>query len=443
MPVTKISAQSRTFEQALAQKMLHTGLTKILAGFAWQPPSSPRKVEIAMSGTLGTHYDPFMQDPYPFYAQARREEPITFSPHLNAWLVTRYEDMKNIFLQPDIFSSENTLSGETHFYAEIPGEEEEAPVVINSDGAEHTLFREMVKNVFSPSRAKAFEPFIREVANTLVNSFIDHQRAEMINQYAFPLALEVIHKILGMPREDVEQTRGWFRNWFLVNRGSPDKESLATYNASTIVFQNYLLGLIAERRSAPQDDLISELVQGSKGFLSDLQLAHTLQGLVIPAYMNPGNLIGNGLFLLLEDTKRWQTLRDHPESIPQAVEEILRFECPMRLWARITTREVTMGGVTLPANALLLLSFNSANRDETAFPHADEFQMERDPNRHLAFGLGIHACIAPPLARIEARGAFEVLSQRLPHLRLVPGQILQDAHIFNFRGYERLEVEWE
>jgi cytochrome P450 len=397
-----------------------------------------------MSGTLGTHYDPFMQDPYAFYAQARREEPITFSPHLNAWLVTRYEDVKSMFLQPDIFSSENTLTGETHFYAETPDEEDHppAPVVINSDGADHTLFRELVKNVFSPARAKALEPFIREVANTLVNTFIDHQRAEMIDQFAFPLALEVIHKILGMPREDVERTRMWFRNWFLVNKGSPDEESQAAYQQSTVVFQNYLLGLIAERKGAPQDDLISELVRGAEGFLTDLQLAHTLQGLLIPAFINPANLIGNGLFLLLEDAERWQILRDHPESIPQAVEEILRFECPMRLWARITTREVTMGGVTLPANALLLLSFGSANRDETVFPHADEFQMQRDSNRHLAFGLGIHACIAPPLARIQAQVAFEVLSQRLPQLRLVPGQILQDAHLFNFRGYERLEMEW-
>jgi cytochrome P450 len=397
-----------------------------------------------MSGTLGTHYDPFMQDPYPFYAQARREEPITFSPHLNAWLVTRYEDVKNIFLQPDIFSSENTLTGETHFYAETPEEENHppAPVVINSDGAEHTLFREMVKNVFSPARAKALEPFIGEVANALVDRFVDQRRAEMINLFAFPLALEVIHKVLGMPRGDIERTMGWFRNWFLVNRGSPSEESQAAYQQHTVVFQNYLLGLIAERRGAPQDDLISELVQGAKGFLTDLQLAHTLQGLVIPAYINPANLIGNGLFLLLEDASRWQTLCDHPESIPQAVEEILRFECPMRLWARITTREVTLSGVTVPANALLLLSFGSAHRDETVFDHADEFQMQRDSNRHMAFGLGIHACVAPPLARIQARVAFEVLSHRLPHLRLIPGQILQDAHVFNFRGYERLELEW-
>ncbi len=395
-----------------------------------------------MSVALGTHYDPYARDPYAFYAQVRREEPITFSPHLNAWLVTRYEDVKSIFLQPDIFSSENILTGETHFYADEP-DEEEAPVVINSDGAEHSLFRDLVKTVFSPARAKTFEPSIREAANTLVNRFIDQRRAEMINQFAFPLALEVIHKLLGMPGEDVERTKVWFQNWFLVNRGSADAESQAAYQQSTVVFQNYLLGLIAERKAAPQDDLISELLQGARGFLTDLQLAHTLQGLVIPAYMNPGNLIGNGLYLLLEDPQRWQTLHDHPESIPQAVEEILRFECPMRLWARMTTREVTMSGVTLPANAMVLLSFGSAHRDEDAFPHADEFQMDREPNRHMAFGLGIHACIAPPLARIQAKVAFEVLSQRLPHPRLVPGQILQDAHIFNFRGYEQLEVEWD
>lgn len=401
-----------------------------------------------MSVALGTLYDPFALDPYAFYAQARREEPIFFSQDLNAWLVTRYEDMKSIFLQPEIFSSEFTLTGNTKFYSETSDEGMEGSpsvrVAINSDGSEHAHFRDMLQNEFSATRVKTFEPFIREVANTLVNTFIDHQRVDIINQFAFPMTLEVIHKFLGIPRKDLEFTRTWFQDWFRANKGRQDEEGQAAYEKITEVFQNYLAGLIAAKsKEAPQDDLISKLLRSTKGVLTETEMTQTLQGLLIPAYNLPANLIGNGLPLLLENAERWQTLRDHPESIPQAVEEILRFECPMRLWARTTTQEVTAGGVTLPANALLLLCFGSANRDETVFAHADEFQMQREPNRHLAFGLGIHSCIAPALARLQAKVAFEVLSQRLPHLRLVPGQTLQDRHVFNFRGYEQLEVEWD
>ena len=402
-----------------------------------------------MSAVLGTAFNPFAEDPYPFYSRARQQEPITFCPELDAWLVTRYEDIQNILLQPEKFSSSNTLTSSVTFY---PRTLEElikgylpVPIVLNSDGADHTRFRIPLTKAFAPARIRALEPFIRAVANRLVDAFIHKQQAEIISQFAYPLALEVVLTLLGIPRQDIEQTRQWSHDWLTLMSVQLDEEQQVVYAHSTVAFQHYLANLIAERRETPQDDLISALLLSSKpddAPLSETELVITLQGLILAGHESTTNMIGTGLLNLLERPERWQMLCSHPEYIPQTVEEILRFDAPIQMFARVTTREVTVGGVTLPEDASLLLIYGSGNRDESAFAHADEFQLQRGSNHHLAFGHGVHYCVGAALARLEGRVAFEVLCQRLPDLRLVPGQVLTHIPTFLFRGYERLEVEW-
>ncbi len=168
----------------------------------------------------------------------------------------------------------------------------------------------------------------------------------------------------------------------------------------------------------------------------------TLQGLILAGHESTTNMIGSGLLLLLEHPEQWQLLCEHPALIPQAVEEILRFDAPIQMFARVTTREITVDGVKLPEEASLLLIYGSGNHDEEAFPHSNEFQIQRTTNRHLAFGHGVHFCVGAALARLEGRIAFEVLSQRLTYMRLVPGQLLTHIPTLLFRGYERLEVSW-
>jgi cytochrome P450 len=167
-----------------------------------------------------------------------------------------------------------------------------------------------------------------------------------------------------------------------------------------------------------------------------------LQGLILAGHESTTNMIGTGLTLLLEHPERWRTLCDHPEWLPLTVEEILRFDAPIQMFARTTTQEVTVGGVTLPEDASLLLFYGSGNRDPSMFADADEFQLRRASNHHLAFGHGVHFCVGAALARLEGRIAFEVFCQRLPDLRLVPGQTLTHIPTLLFRGYERLEVKW-
>lgn len=402
-----------------------------------------------MSDVLGVAFNPLAEDPYPFYIRARQEEPIMFCPELNAWIVTRYKDIQRILLQPATFSSCNALTSPVTFYPRTLEELVKGylpvPIVLNTDGPDHMRFRVPLTKAFAPARMRAIEPFVREVANRLVDAFIHDGRAEIISQFAYSLALEVVFSLLGIPRQDIEQTRKWSQDWLTIMSVQLDEECQVAHARSTVAFQRYLVSLLAERRQVPQDDLMSTLslfCVPDEEPLTETELVIMLQGLILAGHESTTNMIGTGLLLLLENPSRWRTLCEHPEYIPLTVEEILRFDAPIQMFARTTTRETTIDGVTLPEDASLLLIYGSGNRDEEAFADADEFQIQRASNRHLAFGHGVHFCVGAALARLEGRVAFEVLTSRLPHLHLIPRQALTHIPTLLFRGYERLEVEW-
>jgi cytochrome P450 len=176
--------------------------------------------------------------------------------------------------------------------------------------------------------------------------------------------------------------------------------------------------------------------------LSEAELIHSVAGVILAGYETTTNLIGNGLVLLLEEPTRWQALCEHPDRIPLTIEEVLRYQDPVPGFIRTTTKEVTVAGVVMPAGTKLFLLYSSANRDETQFLFADQFDMQRRPNRHLAFGYGGHFCVGAPLGRLEGRIAFETLTQRLPSMRLVPNQELSHVPNLIHYGYHRVEVQW-
>lgn len=402
-----------------------------------------------MPDALGTAFDPLAENPYPFYNRARQEEPIMFCPELNAWIVTRYKDIQSILLQPEKFSSCNTLTSPVTFYQRTLEELIKGflpvPVVLNSDGADHTRFRVPLTRAFAPARMRAMKPFIRQVANELVDAFIQDGQVEIISQFAYPLALEVVFSLLGIPRQDIERTRQWSQDWLTIMSTQLDEDRQVECAKSTVAFQHYLASVIAERRDQPQDDLISTLLHFSEPGVEPLtenELVIMLQGLILAGHESTTNMIGTGLLVMLEKPFLWQNLCKHPEFIPLTVEEILRFDAPIQMFARMTTQEVTLDGVTLPEDAALLLIYGSGNHDEEVFADADEFQLQRTPNHHLAFGHGVHFCVGAALARLEGLVAFEILTSRLPDLQLVPNQLLTHIPTLLFRGYERLEVRW-
>lgn len=402
--------------------------------------------------SLGENYDPFgrdLENPYALYAQLRREEPITFSPILNAYLVSRFEDVRSILSQPDLFSSKDTLGPVVTFcpqaIAELSKGYQFASTFINSDGPEHARFREPIQKAFAPGRIRVLEPFIRQRITEMLDGFINDGHADIISQFAYPLPLEVVLMLLGIPKEDMEQVKRWCDDWVALIFSPLPEEKQVLHARHTVSLHHYIIRLVRERQRVPQADVITSLVETvlpGQEPLSDAELISTTMGLIVAGHETITRLIGNGLVLLLEEPERWRTLCEHPEHIPQVIEEILRYHGPVRGFMRTTTRPVTLEDIIMPEGTKLFLLYGSANRDEEHFPHAEDFQMQRKPNHHLGFGHGVHFCIGAPLARLEGRLMFEALTQRLPGLRLAPQQQLaHNPDLVNY-GYQRVEVVW-
>jgi cytochrome P450 len=318
------------------------------------------------------------------------------------------------------------------------------PNMIDSDGRAHTRFRNAAGKAFTPRRIRQLEPFIKEVATSLVDGFIDDHKAEMISQFAYPLPLEVALFLIGIPKEDMPRARKWSGNMAMLISSPLPEEQQVEYARDFVSFQHYFIRLVNERRKEPREDLISDVLQtppGEKPF-DDAELAHLFCSIIVAGHETTAQLIGNTLVILLEQPERWQALCAHPEDIPQTLEEVLRYDAPVHAFFRTAMQEATVGGITFPEGASIMVVFGSANRDETRFPHADQFDPQRSPNHHLAFGHGVHFCLGAFLARKQGQIAFETLCQRLPNLRLAPGQTLAHAPILRQRGYKRLEVVW-
>jgi len=212
-----------------------------------------------------------------------------------------------------------------------------------------------------------------------------------------------------------------------------------------VAFHEYMAALAEKRSAHPGEDVVSCLLTvhyDEEQPLTKAEVVATLTGVLLAGHETTTNAIGMAVYLLLSQPERWQRVCRHPEDIPSAVEEVLRFDSAVPTFYRTALQEAQVGGVTIPAGDLLLLAYASANRDEVRFANAEQFDLHRSPNQHLAFGHGVHFCVGAPLARIEGRIAVEVLSQRLPQLRLQPHQQLSYAANLMFRGLTHLTVAW-
>ena len=353
---------------------------------------------------LGATFDPLhiqIETPYAFYAQVRQEEPITFNPALRAYLVSCYDDIRSILAQPELFSSKDAIDFPAKIYGETVAELRKGyplvPATISNDGVRHDKMREPLQKALSATCMRTMEPFIRETANRMIDSFIDDGKAEIISRFAYPLPLGIILDILGIPQQDLE----------MVKKRSDAMQMLVTLPLSQeqqiecarqfVALQHYYAQLIEERRKNPGEDLISDIVRsgaaGEEPLSGDRTSFNQITGVIIAGHETTTHLIGSGLVLLLEDPARWQASREHPELIPQAIEEILRLRGPVQGFIRTTTQEVTVGDKIMPPGTRLFLMYASGNHDEGRFPQADRFEIERRPNPHLAFGYGVHSCV--------------------------------------------------
>ncbi|MGW4688725.1 cytochrome P450 [Streptomyces sp. NPDC004244] len=373
--------------------------------------------------------DEFYRDPYPRYTRARRAEGLVYVPEADAWLVARDRDVREVLRRAEDFSSAHALLPDV-----LPSPEalgvlargfEPRPTVVSSDGAAHRRLRAPLSRGLSAARVAAVVPYARTCAQGLVDAFVADGRAELVAAYARRLPGLVIGRLIGLdPADAPAAVHGGYRAEELAFRPLAAQAQAAA--AQDVVGLQHLLDRLArDRRDRPRDDLCSELVAAVAPGDTELtldqrhELVAALQNLLIAGFLTTSALIATTLLHLLADREQWRMLCADPGLIPGAVEEGARFDAAVQAFRRTTTRPVTLAGTELPAGATLLVAYGSANRDGQRYERPAEFDVRRPADRgHLAFGHGPHGCPGSRLARAQLRLTLELLTRRVPDLRL-------------------------
>lgn len=373
-----------------------------------------------------------LADPFDYYERARREAPVHFDPDLNAWLVTRMDDLRQVTRDIATFSSANALRpiGRLHpaafpVLAQAYGIGSNAT---NADGDEHRRLRAPMVPWFGEEGVARVAPYVRRRAIELLDELAATPRADLIAAYALPLPIDVIAELFGIPEADRAALRDRVdrANWVINPHSIHSAEQAVDGAHGMVEAQNMIADAIVERRLHPRDDLLGDLAAAylpGQGPTTRDELAQAVPaayGLLVAGHRTSTALIGNAVQRLLTERDRWEALVADPGLIPSAIEEVLRYDTPVQGFFRVTTRPTTLGGHDLPAGADVLVLYGSANRDEALCPHAGDFDLTREPTRHVAFGYGAHTCVGARLARHTVETTLELLTSRLPGLRLDP-----------------------
>lgn len=401
------------------------------------------------------HFNPlepaFQADPYPIYAELRRDTPVFYSPLYDFWVVTRHADVSDVLRQPDIFSSagalQNNVALPPRVVAVMATQDPEATLLVESDGPVHSRIRGVVNKAFTPQRIARLEPKIRAITEELIDAFAADGQADLMTQFATPLPGRVICDLLGVPQEDFPQLKRWSDEWVELLSASAPEERLLACAHGFVASQRYFLEQIRSRQQHPREDLLTVMLPielGGTAALSVAEAAYNALSLMVAGHETTTNVIGNGLAQLFAHPDQLDQLRKNPELIPNAVEELLRIDTSVLGLFRVTTREAEVGGVTIPANARVFLLYSAANHDTAQFPNPERLDITRaNAREHLTLARGIHVCLGAPLARLELRIAFERLLARLPNLRPATDTPSQRMEHFWMRGYTSLPIAWD
>jgi cytochrome P450 len=381
----------------------------------------------------------FHDDPHPFYARWRQTgpvRPVVLPGGFGGWLVTSYEDARQALTDPRLSQAiQPPPQVNDPISADIGAAVGHHMLAV--DPPDHTRLRRLVTAAFTARRIEALRPRIEQITDELLDAMAGREQVDLIDALAFPLPIQVICELLGIPSQDRDSFRSWSNT--LVG-GEALRVQLPAAMAALV---SYVRALIADRRQHPGDDLLSGLiaVRDQADRLSEDELSSMVFLLLIAGHETTVNLIGNGCYLLLSHRERWEQLRADPALLPAAIEEFLRYESPVETTTfRITTQAMQIGGVSVPAGEIVVVSLLSANRDEKRFPDAAELRLDRPHNPHMAFGHGIHYCLGAPLARLEAKVAFGKLLARFPGLRLATDEAPGWRPGLLLRGHQALPV---
>ncbi len=366
-------------------------------------------------------------NPFPWYARMRASEPVAFDREWQSYSVFRYADVQRVLSEYAIFSSDRA-----------GGQEARHPLaasLINMDPPRHRQLRNLVSQAFTPRAVAALEPRIARIVDELLAAAAPLGRMDIVEDLAYPLPVIVIAELLGIPPADRARFKAW-SDAVVTGQAGDQRGNLQREMAM------YFLQTIEQRRHDPGGDLISALlraeVDGQK--LTEMELLGFCMLLLVAGNETTTNLIGNAILCFDEQPEVYERLRAEPALLPSAIEEVLRYRSPVQAMDRVTTTETVVGGVTIPPRTWISAWIGSANRDEEQFPNADTFDITRAPNKHLAFGQGVHFCLGAPLARLEAKVALGAVIERLRDIKRVREVALEPLQSNIVYGVRHLPV---
>ncbi len=381
------------------------------------------------------HYDPFAyethEDPYPTYKRLRDEAPAYYNAELDFWALSRYDDVRVTLLDHDTYCSGQGFTIED---TEAVG----LPMVLGMDPPDHTRVRSTINRALTPRRMARLEEPIRRRARALLDAFAPRGHADFIGDFAARLPMAVIAELLCVPEQDREGLRLWADD--MVHRddrfkGIPPKGLEAAGKIA-----GYFDEMLRHRKAEPGDDLLSLLLSAEeRGELTRLEIVGFCFLLIIAGNETTTKLLGNLVRQLSLHPHQRQRLEEAPSLIPNAVEEVLRYDTSTHMMARTLTRDVERHGKTMQSGKKVALILASANRDERQWRHADRFDVGRDTTGHLSFGIGIHHCLGASLARLEANVSLQEILARIPDFR-VDETGLARVHSGNVRGFTRVPI---
>ncbi len=410
-------------------------------------------------------YDPLhppdWQNPYPTYARLRDESPVHYAEQTGTYCISRYADVARVMRDPATFSSaaafeilikdrmakigvRNAFQMVRFLYRSRLNPlrlRKNPPVsIITSDPPQHDSLRAIVNRGFTPRQVSSWEPRVREIVAGCLRKLHAGEPFDVVGDLAIPLPVSIIAELLGVGPELHADFKRWSDDIIAGSSGSQRTDTFGPFLRSMGELTAYMHEVADERRKRPADDVISALVDPRHGETLDAgMLAQFVMLLLVAGNETTTNLIGNGAKALLDHPEQLERIQDEPKSLPNMIEEMLRFDSPVQVIFRRTARPVEIAGTTIPEDASVTVLLASANRDERQFENPDRFDITRDTKGHMSFGLGIHFCLGASLARLEARIAFEALLPELRQLKRADDELtFIDSYLV--RGLDRLEL---
>jgi cytochrome P450 len=412
---------------------------------------TPSARESAGADSLSFFAEGFIADPFPMLAQARAigsvvPIPLPFQRDARgAWMVTRYEDAVQV-LKDKRFTVEHVSLDDAGEQAQARAADAAAAThgflggrsMISVDEPDHRRLRGLVSKAFTPRYISGLRPQIQHIADELLDRVQDQGAMDLVEDFGYPLPINVISDMLGVPPDNRHLIRDGSQA--IAGGGFGSADGLRKIHA----FSEYVARLVAEKRQQPDDGLISQLiaVEEAGDHLDEAELLAMAGLLIFAGHETTSNLISIGMLMLLDHPEQWERLKADPSLVPLAVEELLRFNGPVIMPApRYAAEDVELAGQQIKRGDYVAVVLASADRDATQFSDPDDLDVARALNRHIAFGQGIHVCLGAPLARLEGDIAFTTLLRRMPNLRLrVPRDTLVWRGGTTLRGLVSLPV---